>query len=155
MNRVKIILKENQTLHEMLLGIGISNLLILFAGLIFCKDKGSAALGVVIGALVAIFYVIHMAVTIDDALCLDEKGAAAQLRKHMMIRYVVVCIVIAVVSYFQIGNPVLCIFSCLTVKLGAYLQPVIHNKILKRSESEEAIDAIDSEGSENGGKISE
>lgn len=152
MNRLRIILKENETLHEMLLGVLVSNFAILIIGLIAFSDKKSATLGVVIGTVLATFYIIHMAVTIDDALCLDEKGAASELRKNMLIRYVIVCAVIALVSYFEVGNPVLCIFSCLTIKLGAYLQPVMH-KILKRSYV--ACEDTATGGSESGGKISE
>lgn len=144
MNRVRIILRENKTLHEMLLGLTLSNLVILIIGLIIASDKFFATLGVLEGYLVAVFYVIHMAVTLDDTMCLDEKGAVSQMRKHMMIRYALVCIVVAVVSQFKLGNPILCILSILTVKLGAYLQPLVH-RILTRSE----------ERSENGGKISE
>ena len=144
MNRVKIILRENRTLHEMLVGLLLSDIVILIIGLVFAKAKGLAFLGVLEGFLVACFYVIHMAVTLDDTMCLDEKGAMSQMRKHMMIRYAIVCIVVALVSHFGLGNPILCIFSILTVKLGAYLQPVVHRK-LTRSE----------EGSESGGKISE
>lgn len=156
MNRLKIILRENETLHEMLLGIGFANLIILIIGLIICKNKVDAAIGVLVGCFVAVFYVIHMAVTIDDALCLDEKGAAAVLRKNMLIRYGVVCLVVALISYFELCNPILCIFSCLTIKIGAYLQPVIHNKILKRSDTDSTVyEEENLSGSENGGKISE
>ena len=148
MKRLRIILQENKTLHEMLIGVLTANLVILLIGLIACTDRPMAALGVAEGAAVAVFYCIHMAVTIDDALCLDERGAASVMRKNMLIRYMVVCVVVAVVCYTEYGNPVLCIFSCLTVKLGAYLQPVVH-KILNRSED------ITEDGSESGGEISE
>jgi len=154
MNRLRIILAENRTLHEMLIGVTVSNLLILAVGLIVCKDKVPAGLGVLVGTLLAVFYVIHMAVTIDDALCLDEKGAASELRKNMLIRYVIVCLVIGAVCYFKVVNPVICIFSCLTIKLGAYLQPIVH-KLLKRSTEDEGITEASELGSENGGKISE
>lgn len=148
MNRLRIILRENKTLHEMLIGVLAANILILLIGLVACDDKLMAAIGVAEGAAVAVFYCIHMAVTIDDALCLDERGAASVMRKNMLIRYMVVCVVVAVVCYTEYGNPVLCIFSCLTVKLGAYLQPVIH-RILNRSTNNTE------EGSESGGEISE
>lgn len=145
MNRLKIILSSNRTLHEMLIGVCASNVILLLAGMIICEDRLKALVGVGSGFFLAVFYLIHMAVTIDDAMCLDEKGAAAQMRKNMLIRYGIVCLVVAAVNYFELANPVLCILSCLTVKLGAYLQPVVH-KILFRSEDE---------GSGNGGTISE
>lgn len=152
MNRIKIILSTNRTLHEMLIGVAFCNVVLLCIGLVFCKDKGSAVIGLICGMLTACFYTIHMAITIDDAFDLDAKGAMAQMRKQMMIRYVVVCVVVALVSYFEIGNPILCIFAILTTKLGAYLQPVVH-KILFRSD--EAGITAETDGSENGGRISE
>lgn len=147
MNRLKIILATNKTLHEMLVGVLLSNIVILIVSLILFDDKIKVLIGVLAGCLVAVFYCTHMAVTIDDAMCLDEKGAMAQMRKHMIIRYIVVCVVVGTLCYFELANPVCCVLSCLTVKLGAYLQPVVHNKIFRSSEEDE--------GSENGGTISE
>ena len=131
MNRLKIILAENKTLHEMLIGICLSNVVVFVIAVIFAGDKVKASVGILIGTVLALMYCIHMAVTIDDALCLDEKGASAQMRKHMLIRYSVVCVVVAVVCIFKIGNPVLIVISCLTVKFGAYLQPLVH-KLMNR-----------------------
>lgn len=157
MNRIRIILAENTTLHEMLLGIVVSNLLLSIIAMIFSENRMDSCLGVLVGTIVAIIYCIHMAVTIDDALCLDEKGASQQMRKHMLIRYFFVCVVVAAACIFKTGNPIFIILSCITVKMGAYMQPLIH-KILKRSK--ESGDAVNSDSktlqeSENGGKISE
>lgn len=131
MNRLKIILATNKTLHEMLIGIAVSNVLLLLITLIVTTDKSSGCTGVLIGTIVALIYCIHMAITIDDALYLDEKGASVQMRKHMLIRYTGVCIVVALSCYFKIGNPICIVLSCLSVKFGAYMQPLVH-KILNR-----------------------
>lgn len=147
MNRLKIILAANRTLHEMLVGVLISNIAILLIGLIAFSDKKSVLIGVLTGLLVAVFYLVHMAVTLDDIMCLDEGSVVTQMRKNMLIRYGVVCVVVGVVCYFGIVNPVCCVLSCLTVKLGAYLQPVVHNKLFRSEHNED--------GSENGGTISE
>lgn len=131
MNRLKIILATNHTLHEMLIGIGISNILLAVIALIIPGNRIDSVVGVLIGALVSLAYCIHMAVTIDDALCLDEKGASAQVRKHMLIRYLAVCIVVGGACMLGVGNPIFIVLSILTVKLGAYLQPVIHKYLSK------------------------
>lgn len=130
MNRIRIILTENHTLHEMLIGVLLSNVILAVVGVLVTDDKPKALIGVLCGMVIACFYVIHMAVTLDDALCLSEKEAASQLRKHMLIRYLFVLVTAGCVCYFGIGNPVLCILSILTVKTGAYFQPLIH-KIIK------------------------
>lgn len=129
MNRIRLILTENRTLHEMLIGILVSNFVIALIGVIVSSQKVQALLGVLFGMMIACFYVIHMAVTLDDALCLDEKGASTEIRKNMLIRYFVTFVVAGCVCYFKWGNPVLCILSILTIKTGAYLQPVIHKLI--------------------------
>ena len=131
MNRLKIILRDNHTLHEMLLGIVLINTVLAVIAL-FVSDTKKALLGVAIGAATAMVYTIHMAVTVDDALCLDEKGAAGAMRKQMIIRYVFVCVVVAVCSYFRITHPVFLIISIITIKAGAYLQPTIHKILCRR-----------------------
>lgn len=129
MKKLLIILKENHTLHEMLIGIVFINCLLAAAAL-FVTDRRPALAGVGIGAVTALVYVIHMAVTVDDALCLDEKGAAVQMRKQMMIRYLFICIVACPVLYFKLADPIFFVISVITVKAGAYLQPTVH-KIMK------------------------
>lgn len=130
MKRLVIILKENHTLHEMIIGIVFANLIL--AGIaMFVSNRRSALFGVLAGCITAVIFVIHMAVTVDDALCLDEKGAIAVMRRQMIVRYVFVCVVAAAVLYFRIVDPVFFTFSVITVKAGAYLQPTVH-KLLNR-----------------------
>ena len=131
MKRLVIILKENQTLHEMMIGITAVNIIPAVIAL-FTKNTGQALWGVFIGFAVAILFVVHMAVTVDDALCLDEKGAVSQMRKQMIIRYVCVCIVVALCAYYKIADPVFLVISILTIKAGAYLQPTVHRLLNRR-----------------------
>ena len=131
MNRLKIILRENHTLHEMMLGIIAANAVLAVAAM-FADDRNRALTAVLIGALTALIFVIHMAVTVDDALCLDEKGAISQMRTQMLIRYLFVAIVVGSSLYFKIANPVFLTISVLTIKAGAYLQPSIHKLINRR-----------------------
>ncbi len=132
MKRLAIILKENHTLHEMLTGTVFVNCLLAVIAL-FVKDRTHALYAVAIGCVCAVIYVIHMAVTVDDALNLDEKGAAAQMRKQMLIRYLFVCIVAGAGLYFKIADPIFLVISLITIKAGAYLQPTVH-KIFNRQE---------------------
>ena len=132
MNRIKIVLKEDRTLHEMLLGIAAVNILLAIAAAMI-PNRQQALAGVLTGTVIAFVYVIHMAVTMDDAMNLDEKGAVTQVRKQMLIRYLFVFAVGGSALYFKIAHPVFLVLSVITIKAGAYLQPVIH-KILKREE---------------------
>ena len=133
MKRLLIILKEDHTLHEMMIGILAINVLLVIIGL-FVTDSLRAICGVAIGTLIALIYVIHMAVTLDDALCLDEKGAVSQVRKHMLIRYAFVCVVFAASVYFRIADPVFLTLSVITIKAGAYMQPLVHRLKSRRKD---------------------
>ena len=131
MKRLMIILKENQTLHEMMIGIVFANVILAVIAY-FMNDRASALYGVLIGSVTAVIFVIHMAVTIDDALCLDEKGATVQFRKNMIIRYVFVCIVVSVAAILKVADPIFLVLSVITIKAGAYLQPCVHRIFNRR-----------------------
>lgn len=131
MNRLKLILKENHTLHEMMLGIIAANAVLAIIA-VFVSDRNKALIAVLIGTLTALVFVTHMAVTVDDALCLDEKGAVSQMRTQMLVRYVIVAVIVGLSLYFRIADPVFLTVSVLTIKAGAYLQPSVHKLINRR-----------------------
>ena len=54
------------------------------------------------------------------------------MRRNMIIRYVFVCVVVALSTYFKIVNPVFLILSIITIKAGAYMQPTIHKLFGRR-----------------------
>lgn len=134
MNRLKIILKEDHTLHEVMIGIIAANVVLALIALLV-NDKRHALYAVAIGCMSALIYVIHMAVTVDDALCLDGKGAAAQMRKNMVIRYLFVCVVFGLSVYYKAADPIFLTISLITIKAGAYLQPVIHRHLGRRKDN--------------------
>ena len=134
MNRLRIILRENHTLHEMMIGIVAVNAVLAIIAL-YVSNRKTALVAVAIGMMTAIVYTIHMAVTVDDALCLDEKGAAAEFRKNMLIRYMFVCVVVAVSIYTKVAHPIFLVLSVITIKAGAYLQPSVHRIIRRRKDN--------------------
>ena len=133
MKRLAIILKEGHTLHEMMLGIVAANAILAIAAL-FIPDRRSALYAVAIGLGTALIYVIHLAVTVDDALNLCAQEATVSFRKNMIIRYVFVCVVVAVSVWFKIANPIFLVLSIITIKAGAYLQPTIHKFLCGRND---------------------
>lgn len=133
MKRLLIILSKDHTLHEMMAGITAANAVLAVIAL-FVNDKRHALYAVAIGLAISLLYVIHMAVTLDDALSLDENSAIQQVRKHMIIRYILTGVIVAAVLYFRIADPVFLVLSVITIKAGAYLQPFVH-KISGRRDS--------------------
>ncbi len=133
MKRLLIILSKDHTLHEMMIGITMANIVLAIIAL-FVPDRRHALYAVAAGLAISLLYVIHMAVTLDDALNLDEKSAVAEVRKHMVIRYVLTGVAVGAVLYFHIADPVFLVLSVITIKAGAYLQPFVH-KLLGRRDS--------------------
>ena len=131
MHRLRIILRENHTLHEMMIGITVAEIILAVIAA-FTPAGRKALVAVAVGFLISIVFVIHMAVTVDDALSLDEKGAADVMRKQMLIRYAFVCVAFALSVYFRIADPLFLTISILMIKAGAYLQPFVHKFFNRR-----------------------
>ncbi|MCR5790744.1 MAG: hypothetical protein K6G83_12715 [Lachnospiraceae bacterium] len=125
-------LRTNETLQEFLTGIGLYGGVCLAAALIFSERKLYAVIGLVIGLLAAVFYVLQLYHAIDASLDYDEKGAAACMRKNFLIRYLVVAAVAVLTAVTDIGSIFTCFAGILGVKLGAYLQPFVRRHFFKR-----------------------
>jgi len=125
------LIKRNRTLRELIYGIILFSVLCEVLLLIFTKEKLYNSIGLVAGSIVAIFCSIHMAWGIDIAVMLDEKSSIAITRKYTVIRYLIMCVVLAVIGVTDIGSPVTLIAGFLGLKMGAYLYPLIHKIIIK------------------------
>jgi len=130
-------LRENKTLHEMLIGMFLFALLTGILCIVFAKRPLYCLVGLLAGLVGALFMVIHMAVTIENSVVLVEKDAVSYTRKMTVIRYGVACALMLAVGITDIGSPVLCVIGLLFLKAGAYLQPVVHKLTYGRKESEE------------------
>ena len=117
----------------MMIGITMANIVLAIIAL-FVPDRRHALYAVAAGLAISLLYVIHMVVTLDDALNLDEKSAVSEVRKHMVIRYVLTGVAVGALLYFHIADPVFLVLSVITIKAGAYLQPLVH-KLLGRRDS--------------------
>ncbi|MCR4655673.1 MAG: hypothetical protein K5770_05520 [Lachnospiraceae bacterium] len=135
---------KNETLAEMLAGIGIWGALWLIGILLFSKDRLHGVIGLIAGLALAVFYIINLYRSIEGALDFDEKGAVAYTRKKYLIRYLVVCIVYAAVAWTGIGNVITCFAGIIGIKIGAYLQPFVRRYIFRRID-EKAVAETDTE----------
>ena len=112
--------------------IGICFADIILAIIAACTNRDRALAAVAIGLAISLVFVIHMAVTVDDALCLDEEGAVAQMRKQMLIRYAFVAVAFSLSVYFKAADPVFLTISIVLIKAGPYLQPFVHKLFNRR-----------------------
>ncbi|MCR4684433.1 MAG: hypothetical protein K5649_03110 [Lachnospiraceae bacterium] len=128
---IRRMLRENRTLREMFPGIllyGIVAQIILtlaFPPLLY------RAVGLWAGILSGCAMAIHMAWCLETIVALDEKGATAYVRKTTILRYACVCILLLLIGFLKIGDPVSFVLGTLGLKIGAYLQPLTHKVFMK------------------------
>lgn len=126
-------LRENKTLQEMILGILLSGTVIIALLFVFSDSALNYIIGLLIGMAGAIIMATHMAYTIEDAVLLNENDAASYVRKMTYVRYGIACAVVIVVGLTGVGSAVTAVFGLLLLKMGAYLQPLVH-RIFNRKE---------------------
>lgn len=125
------LIKKNRTLQELLIGITVYSILVEALLLIFTKNKFYNSIGLIVGAVISLICAVHMAWGIDIAVMLDEKSSIAITRKYTVIRYLIMCVTLGVIGVMDLGSPVTLIFGFLGLKMGAYLNPIIHTIITK------------------------
>lgn len=126
--------KQNATLIELWVGIVFFALVSLLAGIWFVENKLAYVLGLLAGALTAIYLAWHMARSIDKMLDKAELGAdvGAGMRVSSLLRYgivVLVLIITALVSEWV--NPISTFVGIIGLKVAAYLQPFTHKIVFK------------------------
>ena len=89
------------------------------------------AIGLWAGILCAMAMAVHMAFCLEKIVMLDEKGAKAYARRTTLIRYACVCLVLLLIAYTKTGDPITLVLGTLGLKIGAYMQPVVHKALTK------------------------
>lgn len=138
------LLRENRTLREILLGIWIFGVLMGAVLSVFFPPILYRLIGLASGLLAASGMTVHMAYCIDRMVELDEKGAGTYIRKMTIIRYVAVCLLLVVLALTKAGDPISFVIGALSLKIGAYSQPLIH-KLTGGKENEPGV--FENEGS--------
>ena len=128
-NRLKNI---NRGLFELSLGILFLGAVCLIIGVFLVKEPGLYAAALLLGVLLALITAYHMYRTLDRALDLGNE-AAKRVTTANLIRYF--CIVAVFFLVWLIGlNPLFTFMGLMTLKFGAYMQPLTHkvvNKFIK------------------------
>ena len=124
-------MKKENVLLELLVGILCFGVVIQGICLIVSKDHLYNAIGLWSGIAVACFMAIHMKRSIEDTLDIGVEGAEKHARNAYITRTLVTLIVIGIVIYFKLGNPITLVIGIFPLKLSAYLQPQMHKLFLK------------------------
>ena len=123
-----------RTLYELILGIVIFGIVFQIGMIIYGvvdNDIGSRmlyfSLGIWVGIVLAIFYVIHMNNTLVNALDYDSETATKLVKKGSLIRYGALSVVMGLIMITNVISPVTAMFGILGIKAGAYI--IINNTI--------------------------
>lgn len=132
-------LKEaKETLRDLIIGIVLYAVMLIAGSMILFGRKYSIICGIGLGALGAVAVAVHMFYSLNRSLDLGENGAVKRERFMVVIRMVIMGVVAMVGIIFPQYFHVLGIFAgLLGLKISAYLQPLLHNYILKPKEKNE------------------
>lgn len=119
-----------KTLKELLAGILVYGLLLQIIPVWFLADKAVYSRSIWIGIVMAVLMALHMYRTLDRALS-NEAGAQKAVVSAGMLRYAAVIVLLVILEYTGIGNPVAAFFGIMGLKAGAYLQPFVHKAVMK------------------------
>ena len=116
---------QNEALADLILGILIFGILVVFVGLFVAPDKAAFVLGAVLGTATSVIRAVHMAVTLERQLDYGEKDARAYAARNYGIRYLIMIAVLLVSTRLGVSG----LFS---MKPAAILSPQIHKYIYTR-----------------------
>ena len=131
-------MKKHDILTELLTGIISLGILIQIGMAIAFENYLYNAIGLWAGIGIAVFMAIHLKRSIEDELDLGEEGAMKHARTAYATRMLITLIVLGVVIYFKLGNPITVVIGIFPLKLSAYLQPLIHKIFLKLDKTKES-----------------
>ena len=126
-------MKKNNTLAELLIGISVVGVSAQLIFLVFGKHHVYNAIGLWVGVILAASMAIHMQRSIEDGLDLMGNSGVKHMQKASATRMLVACIVMAVVLYKKWGNPLTLFVGVMALQLAAYMQPLVHKVLEKRS----------------------
>ena len=121
----------NRGLLELSLGILFLGLICLIIGVFLTKDLLGYVIALLIGVALALITAYHMYRTLDRALDLGAEAAKVVTTANV-IRYFCIVAVFGLVWMSGRLNPLITFMGLMTLKFGAYMQPLTHkvcNKI--------------------------
>lgn len=112
-----------QTLTGFLIGIGIYAVLVEAVGFFFTDDFKSYTLGLLLGILVSVCLIFHMAATLDKALDLPAGKAEGYARCQSLVRILIMLVALLVGFKIDHFNFITLILGLLGLKIGALTAP--------------------------------
>jgi FtsH-binding integral membrane protein len=127
--------KKDSTLSEMIIGMICWGIIIQILLLVFFENILYNAIGLWCGVVISIAMAVHMRESIEEALNYTEKYAKKKMQADSAKRMTLAAIVMGVVFYLKIGNPLTVLAGIFALKVSAYAQPLMHKMIQKIKKS--------------------
>ena len=118
-------LREAEAVHRDLIAGCVALCVLLLVGMIWARPVWRYAAGVAVGAVVAVYLLVHMYRSIGWALTMEPQRAERYARGRSAIRYTVVLLaLIAVMVGLGQTAGIGCILAVAMIKPAAYMQPL-------------------------------
>lgn len=125
----------NRTGIELIIGNVIYYILGQILILIFADRKLNVSVGFILGVVISVLMTFHMTIAIEQAMSFNERGADRHVKKTTAARMILCFIALIVIGITQVGDIVAALFGVMALKVSAYLQPLTH-KVLARKSTE-------------------
>lgn len=122
----------NETLKDLILGIGLYFVVISLIGVVVVEDKAGYILGVFFGSAVAVGMAVHMYQSLDKGLDMDPSSAQKYIFSRSMLRL----FMMLVAAYIGIWLPWLSfigvVLGLFGLKFTGLMQPLVSAYITKK-----------------------
>lgn len=126
---------EQRVLLGLLAGNIVYALIICIIGAIFVDNSFSFILGVVLSASGSCISTVHMYISLQKSLDMEEDAAQKRETLQALIRMIIMIVVVATgLINSDIFHPLGVVFGAFALKASAYAQPYIHKYILQEKE---------------------
>lgn len=128
----------NDALPGLVAGILLYGVVVQLIGVWFVENKLGYSIGLWYGIAIAIGMAINMAMVIYDTVTMDGEIANNRSIAKSILRYAIVVVLFFILAYFDLGNLFSAFLGVMGLKVGAYMQPLLHkliNKLLGRSDA--------------------
>lgn len=129
--------KIDRTLLELLTGIFLCSVVCQMVALLLPFDRLKSAVGIWLGALIAVFSAFHMWRSLNKAFLCDAKSAARLMAGGYLLRYLIVAVFLVFLFFTNAGHILAGFAGVMTLKMSAFLQPVTHkfyNRVFHESD---------------------
>ena len=125
----------NRTGIELIMGNVIYYILGQILILIFADRKLNVSVGFILGVVISVLMTVHMTIAIEQAMSFNERGADRHIKKTTAVRMILCFIALIAIGVTHVGDIVAALFGVMALKVSAYLQPLTH-KVLARKSTE-------------------